>query len=58
MKSYVFDFENRVNYFKYSALMNKGNQTFIGRNDAEAPVLWPPLEKSQLTGKDTDAGKD
>ena len=60
MKSYVFDFENRVKYFKYFALMNKGNQhwTFIGRNDAEAPVLWPPLEKSQLTGKDTEAGKD
>ena len=26
--------------------------------EAEAPVLWPPDEKSQLIGKDTDAGKD
>ena len=26
--------------------------------DAEAPVLWPPDEKSQLTGKDPGAGKD
>ena len=25
--------------------------------EAEAPVLWPPDEKSQLIGKDTDAGK-
>ena len=25
---------------------------------AEAPILWPPDEKSQLTGKDPDAGKD
>ena len=25
--------------------------------DAEAPILWPPDAKSQLTGKDSDAGK-
>ena len=33
---------------------------FIGNTDAEAeaPVLWPPDGKSQLIGKDTDAGKD
>ena len=31
---------------------------FIGRTDAEAPVLGPPDAKSQLTGKDPDAGKD
>ena len=38
----------------------KGNQSwiFIGRTDAEAPVLWAPDVKSQLTGKDRDAGKD
>ena len=40
----------------------KGNQLwiFIGRTDAEAeaPTLWPPDEKSQLIGKDPDAGKD
>ena len=38
----------------------KGNRPwiFIGRTDAEAPVLWPPVVKSQLTGKDPDAGKD
>ena len=40
----------------------KGNQPwiFIGRTDveAEAPILWPPDGKSQLTGKDADAGKD
>ena len=37
----------------------KGNQpcTFIGRTDAEAPILWPPDVKSQCTGKDPDAGK-
>ena len=32
----------------------------IGRTDAEAdaPILWPPDAKSQLTVKDSDAGKD
>ena len=38
----------------------KENQSciFIGRTDAEAPVLWPPDGKSQPIGKDPDAGKD
>ena len=40
----------------------KGNQSwiFIGRTDVEAEVLilWPRGAKSQLTGKDPDAGKD
>ena len=40
----------------------KGNQPriFIGRTDAkaEAPILWLPDAKSQLTGKDPDAGKN
>ena len=38
----------------------KGNQPsiFTGRTDAEAPILWPPDAKSQLIGKDSDAGKD
>ena len=31
---------------------------FIGRTDSEIPILWPPDVKSQLTGKDPDAGKD
>ena len=40
----------------------KGNLLwiFIGRTGAEveAPILWPPDGKSQLTGKDPGAGKD
>ena len=31
---------------------------FTGRTDAEAPIFWPPDAKSQLIGKDPDAGKD
>ena len=38
----------------------KGNKCwiFIGRTDAEAPILWPPDPKSWLIGKDPDVGKD
>ena len=38
----------------------KGNQSwiFIGRAEAEAPILWPPDAKNWLIGKDCDAGKD
>ena len=40
----------------------KGNQTWklTGRTEAEAeaPTLWLPDTKSQLFGKDPDAGKD
>ena len=40
---------------------SKRNQPwiFIGRTDAktEAPILWPPVAKRWLIGKDPDAGK-
>ena len=40
----------------------KRNQLWllIGRTDAkaEAPIIWPPDEKSRLSGKDPDVGKD
>ena len=31
---------------------------FIGKTDTEAPTLWPSDLKSQLIGKDSDAGRD
>ena len=31
---------------------------FIGRTDAEAPILWPPDGKNQFIGKDSDVGED
>ena len=41
---------------------SKGNQPwiFIGRTEAEAeaPILWPPDEKSQLTRKNSDGGQE
>ena len=40
----------------------KGNQSWIftGKTDdeAEAPICWPPDVKSQLFGRDSDAGND
>ena len=38
----------------------KGDQSwvFIGRTDAEAPILWPPRVKSSPIGKDPNAGRD
>ena len=49
----------RLRIMKIKPVNPKGNQPwiFIGRTDAEAPVLWPPDAKSQLMGKDRDAGK-
>ena len=52
----------RTFYCKVMRPVNsKGNKSwiFIGRTDAKAkaPILWPPDGKSQLTGKDPDAGK-
>ena len=43
-----------------SDLKEINSQLFIGRTDAEAevPLLWPPDAKSQLIGKDPEAGKD
>ena len=55
-------FESRLDNKEIKPINTKGNQfwIFIGRTDAEAeaPILWPPHVKSQLIGKDPDAGKD
>ena len=39
---------------------SEGDQSwvFIGRTDAETPILWLPHAKSWLFGKDPDAGRD
>ena len=52
--------ENPLDCKESQPVNPKENQSciFIGRTDAEAPVLWPPHVKSQLIGKDPDAGKD
>ena len=52
--------ESPLDYKDIKPVNPKGNQSFIGRTDAEAeaPVLWPPEMKNSLIGKDPDAGKD
>ena len=54
--------ESPLDCKKIQPVHPKGDQSwvFIGRIDAEAetPILWPPDAKSQLIGKDSDAGKD
>ena len=38
----------------------KGHQPliFIGRTEAEGPILWPPDVKNRVIDKDPDTGKD
>ena len=52
--------ESPLNSKEIKPLNHKRNQhwIFIGRTDAEAPILWPLDVKSQFIGKDFDAGKD
>ena len=52
--------ESLLNSIEIKPVHPKGNQPwiFIGRTDAEVPILWPPDSKSRLIGKDPDAGKD
>ena len=54
--------ENPLDCKKTKTVNAKRNQPwiFIRRTDAEAeaPILWPPHSKSQLIGKNPDAGKD
>ena len=54
--------ENPLDSKEIKSVNPKGNQhwIFICMTDAaaETPVLWPPDAKSQLIGKDLDAGKD
>jgi len=54
--------ESLLNSKEIKPVNPKGNQPWIlpGSTDseAEAPILWPPDAKSQLIGKDPDAGKD
>ena len=53
-------FESPLECKEIKLVNNEGNQSwiFIGRTDAEAPILWPSDVKSWLTGKYPDAGKD
>ena len=55
-------FESFLDCKEIQPVHPKGIQswTFIGRTDAEAeaPIIWPPVVKNLLIGKDPDAAKD
>ena len=53
-------FESPLNSKEIQPVDPKGNQfwIFIGRTEAETPILWPPDAKNQLIGKEPDAEKD
>ena len=40
------------------SILKEINPEFIGRTDAEAPLLWPLKAKNRLIGKECDAGRD
>ena len=46
--------ESPLDYREIKPVNPKGNESwiFIGRTNAEAPILWPPDEKNWLIGKD------
>ena len=53
-------FESPLDSKEIKPVNPKGNQSwiFIGRIDAEAPILWRLDAKTWLIRKDPDAGKD
>ena len=52
--------ESPLDFKEIQPVHPKGDQSwvFIGRTDAETPILWPPHVKRWLIGKDSDAGRD
>ena len=53
-------FESILDYKEIKPVNSKANQSWIviGKTDTEAPIFWPPDEKSWLIRKDPDNGKD
>ena len=52
--------ESPLDYNEIQPVNPKENQSwiFIGRTEAETPILWSPDAKNWLIWKDPDAGKD
>ena len=52
--------ESPLDHKEIQPVHPKGDQSwvFIGRIEAETPILWPPDVKNWLIGKDPDVGKD
>ena len=39
-------------------IAKRSNQSILKEINSVTPILWPPDMKSQVIGKDPDAGKD
>ena len=52
--------ESPLDFKEIQPVHSEGDRSwvFIGRTDAEAPILWPPDAKNRLIRKDPDAEKD
>ena len=52
--------ESSLDHKEIKLVHPKGSQPriFIGRTDAEAPILWPPAAKNWFIGKGPPVGKD
>ena len=52
--------DSRLDSKDIKSVNSNGNKLwiFIGRTDAEAPILWPPDAKSGSVGKDPNGGED
>ena len=52
--------ESPLDFKEIQLVHPEGNQSwiFIGRTEAETPILWSPDVKNWLIGKDPDIGKD
>ena len=52
--------ESPLDCWEIKPVSPKGNQSliFIGKTNAEAPILWPPDMKNWLIRKDPNTGKD
>ena len=55
----IISLESPLDCKEIHPVHSEGDQSwvFIGRTDAEAPILWPPHVKSRLIAKDPEAGK-
>ena len=58
LKNWCFQIMVQVKSQSNKSILKEINPELIGRAEAEAPTLWSPNVKSQLIGKDPDAGKD
>ena len=56
LKSFLQNHSSKASILR--GYISEYSEYIYGTEYSEAPILWPPDVKSQLIGKDPDAGKD